>query len=173
MVSKSPLKQRPCLFRRRPAGGCHSDEITAEPVRDRQGFRPRPIAQANPALVVHPPHVIGMLRYRQLPEPRRCAATHSSTTHEPGPLQDIARSRSRRPADFGMILGEFRDDLARSPSRTQPPHPTLFSRQGIGRSSRPQENCHPSFRSVSLPFYPSRTARHLLPQREKGVHIFG
>lgn len=33
-----------------------------------------------------------------------------------------------------------------------------FSSKGIGRSSQPTENCHPSFRSVSSPIYPVWTS---------------
>src|SRR5690348_15928836 len=43
-----------------------------------------------------------------------------------------------------------------------------LSRQGIGWSSQPTENCHPSIRSTVLPIYPVWTLRHLLPQGEKG-----
>src|SRR5208282_1935540 len=41
-----------------------------------------------------------------------------------------------------------------------------LSRQGIGWSSQPTENCHPSFRSVPSPIYPVRTRFPLL--REAG-----
>src|SRR5258707_13271689 len=46
-----------------------------------------------------------------------------------------------------------------------------LSRQGIGRSSQPTENCHPPFRSVSLPFYPVRTRVLPSPLAGEGLTV--
>src|ERR1700676_2592792 len=46
-----------------------------------------------------------------------------------------------------------------------------LSRQGIGWSSQPTENCHPPFRSVLLPIYPVRTEYSPPPCGEGGVGV--
>jgi hypothetical protein len=48
-----------------------------------------------------------------------------------------------------------------------------LSRQGIGCSSQPTENCHLSIRSTVLPIYPVWTLIFLLPLWEKVARSAG
>ena len=130
---KSPLEQRLGFVMRRAGGGRYADQIAAEPVRHRQGFDARAVAEPNPTLVVDAPDMVGVLRHGQFAKPRRTAAPHPSAANQARALEYLAGRRRRRPVGLGLPLRKLVDDLARTPGWAFAPHADDRLRQMLGR----------------------------------------
>ena len=133
--SKARSNKRPRLLLARAAGGRHAHQVAAEDVGHRQRLAAPPVAEPHPALVIDRPDMVRPLRRRQRAQPRRRPPHPPPPVHQPGPLQDLARRRGRRPDEVGMIEPQPGDDLARPPAR--PRLPQLHDQIGKRRRRRP------------------------------------
>ena len=151
IVPKSTLEQRFGFIMACAASGRQADQIAAEPIRHRQRLGARAVAKPHPALVIHPPHVIGVLRYRKLAQARRTATPKPPAANQPSPLQDLARRRGRRPFHVRLASCKLRNDLARPPARTLSPQTHDRLDQMFGRRTTMHKRCTRAFHQSRSP----------------------
>src|ERR1700756_4314690 len=123
VLAERPLKRRFALGTLRAARRRHADQIAAEAIRHRERFRARAVAQPDPTLVINPPNVVGMLRYRELPHAGRRTPPHAAAANQPRSLENLAGRRGRRPFNIPLPSLELAHDLARSPGWPLLPQP--------------------------------------------------
>src|SRR5665213_3511010 len=97
VLTERPLKRRFALGILRAAGRRQADQIAAEAIRHCERFGARAVAQPYPALVIDTPHVVGMLRYRQLTHAGRRSPPHATAANQSRSFENLAGRRGRRP----------------------------------------------------------------------------
>src|SRR3981081_1974729 len=116
VLAERPLKWRLALGILRTAGRRQADQIAAEAIRHREGFGARAVAQPYPALVINGPHVVGMLRHRELTQARRRTSPPAPAANQSRSLEKLAGRRGRRPFKIPLASLKLAHDLARSPT---------------------------------------------------------
>src|SRR5882672_8654957 len=152
VLAERPLKRRLALGILRTAGRRQADQIAAEAIRHREGFGARAVAQPYPALVINAPHVVGMLRHRQLTQARRCTSPHATAANQPRSLENLARRRGRRPFDLPLASLKLAHDLARSPTRPFPPQPDNRIHDVLRRRAPMHPRCARALHQTRGPF---------------------
>src|ERR1035438_8240180 len=102
VLAERPLKRRFALGILRAAGRRQADQIAAEAIRHREGFRTRAVAQPDPALVIKAPHMVGVLRHRQLPHPRGRSSPDPTAANQSRSFENLAGRRGRRPFNIPL-----------------------------------------------------------------------
>src|SRR5882757_3049429 len=152
VLAERPLKRRLALGILRAAGRRQADQIAAEAIRHREGFGARAVAQPYPALVINAPHVVGMLRHRQLTQARRCTSPNATAANQPRSLENLARRRGRRPFDLPLASLKLAHDLARSPTRPFPPQPDNRIHDVLRRRAPMHPRCARALHQSRSPF---------------------
>src|ERR1700716_3412743 len=143
ILTKRPLKWRFTLGTLRAAGRRQADQIAAEAIRHRERFGARAVAQSYPALVINAPHVFGMLRYRELTQPRGCTSPHAAAANQSRSLENLAGRRGRRPVKIPLPSPQLAHDLARPPTWPLKPQPHYLARpQPWPQKPQPHNRIH-------------------------------
>ena len=104
VLAERPLKRRFTLGILRTAGRRQADQIAAEAIVTVKGSNGAH-AQPDPALVIKAPHMVGVLRLRQLPQTRGRSTPHPMAANQSRPFENLAGRRGRWP--FNICLASL------------------------------------------------------------------
>src|SRR6266851_5343266 len=158
IMAEQPLEYRPGLSVRGRSHGFQTKQIAALRIHHGQRLATRPVASAEPALVIRRPYRVGSLGLRPWPVAAALPARPRAPLHQTMPLQNLTRRRSHRPGQLRLPPAQPRQDLLRTPQwmrfllRNNP-----FHQINAGRPAMMQRRARQVVKPRSTPLVVTRT----------------